>query len=348
MEVHHVSWEKLRDYCKALLMSVGLAEEHAFAGADNLVDADLCGVESHGVSRMPIYMKRLDTKVVNAAFEVKTEQEYAGSLSIDGCNSMGICVGAYAMKRCIEKAREAGVCFAAVKHSNHYGMAAYYVRMAAEQGMIGITGTNAPPNIAPWGSSRAYVGTNPIALSAPTGGAPMILDMAPSTVAMGKVILAAKLGNSIPEGWALTKEGEPTTDPKLGMEGTVVPIGGAKGYGLSLFMDVLSGILSGAQFGPHLNNMWKDFEHPQDVGHFFIAVDISKFTPLPVFQKRMDSMISEIKSLPRNEGVSEIMVPGEPEYRRKEERKKSGIPLSDVVYEELRALAEKYRVPFTI
>lgn len=348
MDVQIVAWQDLREYCKNLLMSQGLLEEQAFVAADNLVDADLCGVESHGVSRMTIYMKRLETKVVSSDFKVKTEQEYAGSLEIDACNSMGICVGAYAMNRCIEKAKDAGSCFAAVKHSNHYGMASYYVRMAAEQGMIGITGTNAPPNIAPWGSRQSYVGTNPIALSAPTNGMPMILDMAPSTVAMGKVILAAKLGNSIPEGWALTKEGEPTTDPNLGMKGTVVPIGGPKGYGLSLFMDVFSGILSGAQFGPHLNNMWNDFEHPQDVGHFFIAVDISKFTDPDLFRDRMDTMTAEIKSLPKKDGVREIMVPGELEYRRKEERKKNGIPLSTVVYEELRALSKRYQVPFTI
>jgi len=325
-----------------------MTEKDAFVVADCLVDADLCGVESHGVSRMTIYMKRLKTKVVNSTFNIKIEREYPASVALNACNSMGMVVGKYAMELCIKKAKENGCCFITVNNSNHYGMASYYVRIAAEAGMVGITGTNAPPNIAPWGSYKAYVGTNPIAMAVPKSGDPIILDMAPSTVAMGKVILAAKLGKSIPEGWALTKEGKPTTDPNEGMKGTVVPIGGPKGYGLSLFMDIFSGILSGAQFGPHLNNMWNDFENPQNVGHFFCAVDISKFVDLDIFKSRVDQMVSEIKGLPKNEGVDEIFVPGEIEFRRKAERKKNGIHLSDVVYEELKCLGEAYNIEFNL
>jgi LDH2 family malate/lactate/ureidoglycolate dehydrogenase len=172
--------------------------------------------------------------------------------------------------------------------------------------------------------------------------------MAPSVVAMGKVILAAKLGKPIPEGWALTKEGKPTTDSNLGKQGTVVPIGGPKGYGLSLFMDVLCGILSGAQFGPHLGNMWNDFTNPQNVGHFFCAIDVSRFTDPEVFKTRIGQMICEIKALPKNEGVAELFMPGEIEQRRRAERKAKGIPMEDVVYEELRGLGQKYGAAFSI
>lgn len=348
MSEHVINWEDLRTYCQKLLMAQNMAEDDAFVVADSLVDADLCGVESHGVSRMTIYMKRLETKVVNSNSNIKIEQEYPASASLNGCNSMGMVAAKYAMKRCIEKAKENGSCFITVNNSNHYGMASYYVRMAAEAGMVGITGTNAPPNIAPWGSYKAYLGTNPIALGVPKSGDPIILDMAPSTVAMGKVILAAKLGNSIPEGWAITKEGKPTTDAKEGMEGTVVPIGGAKGYGLSLFIDIFSGILSGAQFGPHINNMWNDFENPQNVGHFFCVVDISKFVDLEVFKSRVDQMVSEIKELPKNEGINEIFVPGEIEFNRKAERKKNGIIISDAVYDELKVLGNVYNIEFNL
>jgi LDH2 family malate/lactate/ureidoglycolate dehydrogenase len=348
MAVHTINWEALRAYCQKIFMSLGVPESEALVAADCLVDADLCGVESHGVSRMTVYTKRLETKVVSAVFKVSAERDYPAGLTLNGCNSMGMLVGKYAMEKCVERAKVNGSCFIAANNSNHYGMASYYVNMAARAGMIGLSATNAPPNIAPWGSYKAYVGTNPLAIAAPTNGEPVLLDMAPSVVAMGKVILAAKLGKPIPEGWALTKEGAPTTDPNLGKQGTVVPIGGPKGYGLSLFMDILCGILSGAQFGPYLGNMWNDFVNPQNVGHFFLALDISKFTDLEVFKKRVGQMMSDIKALPRNEGISELFLPGEIEQRRRAERKERGIPVEDVVYEELRALGQKYGVEFTL
>jgi len=343
-----IQWEKLRAYCQKIFISLGVPENEALVVSDCLVDADLAGVESHGVSRMTIYTKRLETKVVSSVFKIATERDYPAGLTLNGCNSMGMLVGKYAMEKCVERAKINGSCFIAANNSNHYGMASYYVNIAAQAGMIGLSGTNAPPNIAPWGSYKAYVGTNPLAISAPTDGEPVLLDMAPSVVAMGKVILAAKLGKSIPEGWALTKEGKPTTDANLGKQGTVVPIGGPKGYGLSLFVDILCGILSGAQFGPHLGNMWNDFVNPQNIGHFFCAIDISKFTDLGNFKKRLGQMTEEIKALPKNEGITELFLPGEIENRRRAERKANGIPMEDVVYEELRELGKTYKVEFTI
>jgi LDH2 family malate/lactate/ureidoglycolate dehydrogenase len=348
MSAHIVQWKTLRAYCQKIFMSLGVPREEALVVADCLVDADLCGVESHGVSRMTIYSKRLETKVVSPVFKVSAERDYPAGLTLNGGNSMGMLTGKYAMEKCVERARVNGGCFIVVNNSNHYGMASYYVNMAARAGMIGLSATNAPPNIAPWGSYKAYVGTNPLAIAAPTAGEPVLLDMAPSVVAMGKVILAAKLGKPIPEGWALTKEGKATTDPNLGKQGTVVPIGGPKGYGLSLFMDILCGILSGAQFGPYLGNMWNDFVNPQNVGHFFCAIDISKFTDLETFKTRLAQMIRDIKALPKNEGVSEIFLPGEIEQRRRAERKANGIPVEDVVYGELRDLGKKYGVEFDL
>ena len=348
MAEHQVNWLKLRGLCIKLMMEEQMSEADALVCADNLVDADLCGVESHGVSRMTNYMKRLRTGVVNSRGQCRVEKEYGSSLLIDGDNAMGMVVGRYAMERCIAKARESGCCFAAVNHSNHFGMAAYYVRMAAEAGMIGIAGTNAPPNLAPWGSPQKYMGTNPIAFGAPTLGEPVILDMAPSVVAMGKIILAAKLGKSIPEGWVVTKEGRPTTDPQEGQYGTLLPIGGAKGSGLAIFMEILSGILSGAHVGPHIHHFWNDFEHPQNVGHFFCAVDVEKFTGLKAFTEYMDQMIGEMKGLPRNPGTEEIFMPGEIENRRRKQRQTEGLLLSDSVYEELKELSQRYQVDFTI
>jgi LDH2 family malate/lactate/ureidoglycolate dehydrogenase len=341
---HLVSPDVLEDYCTALMMTQGVPEDEATIIARHLVEAELYGVSSHGVSRTSVYLKRLNTGVVNAKWSYQIEEEHPAVVHWNACNSMGMVTGVKAMEYCIEKARQSGCCFIAVNHSNHFGMAGYYAKMAAEQGMIGVCGTNAPPNIAPWGSYKPYTGTNPLAISAPRHGEPVLLDMAPSVVAMGKVILAAKLGKSIPEGWAITADGHPTTDPNEGMKGTVLPIGGPKGYGLSLFMDILCGLLSGAQFGPYLGNMWNDFVHPQNVGHIFFAVDIEKFTDLNTFKDRLEIMASDIKAMPKNPGVEEIFLPGELELSRKKEAEEKGILISDVVYQELVDLGNLYGV----
>jgi len=346
MKTHNINWIELRNQCIEIVKKLGASEEHAYMVADALVDADLCGIESHGVSRMETYMKRLHTGVIDAKGDYFVEKEYASSLMINGNNSMGMVVGTYAMNRCIEKAKESGICFATVNNSNHYGTSAYYARIAADAGMVGFTATNAPPNIAPWGSSQKFMGTNPMAFAVPTSGDSMILDMAPSVVAMGKIILAAKLGQTIPEGWVLTKEGKPTTDPVEGQYGTLIPIGGPKGSGLAIFMDVLCAILSGAQYGPHINHFWNDFENPQNVGHVFCAIDISKFVDIGEFKNRLGVMINEMKALPKNPGVDEIFMPGEIEISRRAERKVIGIDLSESVYKELMALSEAYKVPF--
>ena len=341
---HRVSSEALRSYCTKLMMTQNVPEEEAALIADHLVEAEMCGVSSHGVSRTSIYLKRLASGVVNHKWEHRVEQEFPATIQWDACNSMGMVTGVRAMERCIEKASESGCCFIAVRHSNHFGMAGYYAKMAAKRGMIGICATNAPPNIAPWGSYRAYVGTNPLAISAPRHGEPVLLDMAPSVVAMGKVILAAKLGKAIPESWAITADGRPTTDPNEGMKGTVLPIGGPKGYGLSLCMDILCGLLSGAEFGPYLGNMWNDFINPQNVGHIFCAIDISKFTNLSTFQDRIEKMAGDIKALPKNPGVETIYLPGEIEALHRQEAAEHGVALSQVVYQELVDLGKTYGV----
>ena len=348
MDSYIVSPDKLRRFCQELLMKEGLKESDAFVCADSLVDADLSGIESHGVSRMTNYMKRLNTGVVARDGGVKVNREYASALSIDGNNQMGMVVGSYTMKRCIEKAKENGSCFATANHSNHFGTASYYARMAAEAGCVGICGTNAPPNIAPWGSRQKFMGTDPIAISIPTSKDHITLDMAPSVVAMGKIILAAKLGKPIPEGWVLDPDGKPCTDPVVGQNGTLIPIGGPKGSGIAIFMEILCGILAGAEYGPHINHFWKDFEHPQDVGHFFSAIDISKFIDYDSFIKRIDAFVEEVKALPKSAGASEIFMPGEIECDKRKDRNANGIEMSCSVYDELKALADKYNVGFDI
>jgi len=349
MSTQVVNWEKLREYCKSIFVSLGVSDDDAFTIADCLVEADLCGHESHGVTRMITYTKRVEVGIVNKKFEMKVLQEHPASIAFDACNSPGMPSGKFAMERCIEKARLAGACVATVCNSNHYGMAQYYVKDCKD--IIGISMTNAPPNIAPYGSIKAYVGTNPIAIAVPTHGNPLLLDMAPSVVAKGKIQIAAKVGRDIPEGWALTKEGLPTTNSKEAVEGTLLPIGGYsawKGSGLSIMVDILTGVLSGAQFGPYLGNLFNNFETPQNIGHFFIAIDISKFTDLENFKTRVEKMSSDIKALPKVPGIEEIYMPGDLEQIRKAKKKAEGMELPTVVYNELREMGERYKVPIII
>jgi LDH2 family malate/lactate/ureidoglycolate dehydrogenase len=314
-----------------------------------MVFADLSGVSSHGVSRMTIYTQRMEAKVVSNKFKIEVEKEFPAVVRYNGCNSSGALVGKYIMERCIEKAKVNCSCFATVNHSNHFGMASYYTDMAVRAGMIGITATNAPPNIAPWGSSQKYFGTNPIAVGVPGPDGPIILDMAPSVVAMGKILVAGREeGARIPEGWALDKDGNPTTEPKAAMTGSLVPIGGPKGYGITLFIDVLCGILSGAESGPYLGHMYNDFKNPQNVGHFFHVIDISKFMDPDDFKKKIARMVNDVRTMKKNPGVSELFLPGEIEYRRREERKAKGVPVSEAIFKELEEVSKKYGVEFTV
>lgn len=342
----NVAWETLRTYCQNILIAAGLPESDAFIVADNLIDADLRGVGTHGVTRLNGYVQRIFSGGIHNKCEMKTLQEHPATLALDAGNCMGMLAGKYAMERSIEKARESGCCFTTVSGSNHYGVAAYYLTMATDAGMIAFTGSNANPTMAPWGSFVPYFGTNPIAFAAPTQKGEVILDMATSIVALGKVILAEKLGKDIPEGWMLTKEGLPTTNPTEGRAGSILPVGGPKGYGLAMFVDIFSGILGGAATSNQIPSPWQ-LELPQNVGHFFVVVDISKFVDLASFKDRMEQMSSEIKALPKNPDVDELFMPGEIEAICKEKTKANGIDVPAAVYQELKKLGEQFKIALT-
>ena len=345
---HLVDWQVLKDYSKRLFLSQGMPEEDAETVADCLVDAELCGVPSHGVSRLSIYLKRLEAGVVNNTFNPVIEKENPASALLNANNGNGMVVGKYAMELACRKAKESGSCLVFVNNSNHLGMMGYYPRLAAEQGMIGFATTSANPGIAPWGSSKPFLGTSPITLAAPTNSDPVVLDMAPSVVAMGKVMLSMKLGVDIPEGWAMDENGRPTTNSKEAAKGSVLPIGGPKGSGLSLFSQILGGVMSGAGYGPHVNTLYYDFENPQGMGHLFAAIDISKIIDLDTFKSSMQQLTAEIKGLPLADGVDEVLLPGELEMRRRREREAEGINITEVVYHELMELGKHYGVEFTI
>lgn len=204
------------------------------------------------------------------------------------------------MEACIRKAAETGCCFATVKNSNHFGTAAFYTKMASEKGMIGFSCTNLTGKIAPYGAAEPFMGTNPISVAAPSNDLPVVLDMTPSVVALGKLILAQKLGQKIPLGWALDQAGNPTTDPAEGRKGSLIPIGGPKGSGMAIIVDILSGILSGAGYGPHLHDLY-EFDAPQGVGHFMGAIDIAHFIDLHTFKNTSAKPRQDLQTLLRLE-----------------------------------------------
>lgn len=331
----------LGQYCKSILTASGVDEGCAQAVAEALIDAELTGVSTHGVSRMGIYMQRMNAGLVSRENNIRILQESPSAVVIDAGNTLGAPSAKFAMETCIRKAAETGCCFATVRNSNHFGTAAFYTKMAAERGMLGFACTNLTGKIAPYGSAEPFMGTNPISIAAPSDTIPLVLDMTPSVVALGKLILAQKLGQQIPLGWALDRDGKPTTDPAEGRKGSLIPIGGPKGSGLAIMVDVLSGVLSGAGYGPHLHDLY-EFDAPQGVGHFLGAIDISRFLDPAVFKANLSQMVREIKGLRKVEGVEEILLPGERAARSAEVRLEDGIEVPDPVYEELVELGRPY------
>lgn len=336
--IHKYPVNKLSQFCKELLVAAGVSEEDAAIVTDVLIDTSLEGIDTHGVSRLPIYLSRIRNGRINARPQIKVKRLGAVA-AVDGDNGLGQLVAVRSMEVAINLASEYGIGFVATKHSNHFGAASYYCKMAARRQMVGIAFTNTPPGIPPWGGRRPYFGTNPIAFAFPTGNYPVVVDMSSSTVARGNIIMAAKEGQEIPLGWAIDAEGRPTTDPKKALEGAVLPVGGAKGYALALAVEVMSGILSGSAYGPDVGWIYDDSLKPVNIGHSFIAIDISRLMPIEVFYKRMADMIQGIKAVPLADGFERILIPGERRQMKARERVKEGIPVSENLLRELNQMA---------
>lgn len=312
-----------------------------------LVKAELRGVDSHGMVRLPVYARRLQAGVVNARPAIRVAPSRTGAGLVDGDNGLGATVGSRAMAAAIDLARQHGVGFVGVRNSNHFGAAAYYVEKAVEQGCIGLAISNAPPNMAPFGGRTRFLGTNPLAVGVPAGDEPpLIFDASTSVVARGRLIVAAQAGMPIPEGWAIDPEGHPTTDPVQGLAGAVLPFGGPKGSAISFIIDILCGVLTGAAFALRLNTL-EDLAAVQNVGHVFAAVRIDLFLSEKEFRNRMDVILRMLKAAPAAPGgEGRVMVPGEIELAHETCNRIEGIPLVPVVAAQLAALGEELDVPF--
>ncbi len=333
----------LAAFSRDILMEVGLREKEARIVTDSLIDANLRGVDTHGITRLSIYTKRLKEGVVNVDPQMKLKKTMDTVALLDGDNGQGQVVGMRAVNEATKMAKEKGTGFVGVNNSNHFGTAAFFAMEIMKKDQIGLVFSNAPSTMVPFGGAKPFFGTNPLAVTIPTEKElPIVIDMATSVVAQGKIILADKEGKDIPEGWAVDKDGNPTKDTKAALAGAVLPLGGPKGSALALLVDILSGVLTGAFWGPHLNNMWTDFENPQNVGHFIGAINIAGLMPVNIFKERVDQIIREIKNVPPAPGFDEVFLPGEIENNTKEERLEKGIPLGDGVYRELINIGDKY------
>ena len=342
-----VSAEKLRALETAIFEKKGFSKEGAEMVANSLVEADLRGVSSHGAIRVPVYLSRLDHNVVFPDKEFDVCVDNGAMAIVDGHDSFGQISGTKAMQLAIEKAKKFGVSCVGVRNSHHYGTAAYYAMMAADQNMIAMSTTNTNPLIPPVGGLQKKVGNNPICFAIPAGKhRNMVLDMACSTVAQGKLQLAAKKGTPIPQGWATDANGFPTTDPQEAMKGFLTAVGGPKGFGMALIMDLLCGPLVGAACGAQVTGLTNCFERPQNCGHFFIVIDISKFCDVDEFKKQVDDYIDYIKDCPTNETVNGIYMPGEIEYNLYDERIQNGIPLPETIINDLKKVCADLELDF--
>jgi len=340
---YYVNGSNLKSFCCEIFKELDLNEENANIISDSLIESNLRGVDTHGFTRLSIYVKRLEEGLINKCPEIKINQITPSTAVADGDNGPGQVVGTKAIEKAISMARKSGVGLVAVKHSNHFGAAAYYVQRAIKEDMIGIAFTNSEPSMIPFGGKKAFFGTNPISVGIPAGKElPIIVDMATSKVTRGNILMASKNNLDIPEGWAVDKNGEPTTIAENALNGALIPLAGPKGYCLAVIVEVFSSLLSSSSFGPHINSMYNNFENTQNVGHFLGAIDISGFCSKEGFKVNIDKMIREIKVVTPQRGFIEVYLPGELESRKKENRLQNGIPLTQNEKYELEELATKY------
>lgn len=329
---------------QAIFERCGMPTDKAFLLADSLVYADLRGIHSHGVLRVPEYVQKLTTGGVDPRGQPFVAYERGACLVVDGGNSMGQIGAHFAMEHVIARAHLYGIAAAAIRGSNHCGAMAYFAVQALPHDMVGIATTNALPTMAPWGGIDKILGINPLGVAIPAGEEPPIVyDAAFSGSSHGKIRIHQQKGLPLPEGWALDKEGRPTTDPAAALEGLLMPIGGFKGVGLALIMGILSSMLSGAAYGTELGNM-EEGPKPGMDGHFVAAIQIGAFEDVRRFKERVDKAIRQLHQARTAPGATRIYVPGELEHERAQMYSRTGIPLNPVTLADLRRAAAQVGV----
>jgi LDH2 family malate/lactate/ureidoglycolate dehydrogenase len=339
--MQHVSAHDARSFVEKILIGNGVPKKNAIIVAKCLIEADLRGVDTHGMNRIPSYMARIREGVLDAGASPTSRKVTPAVAQVDGHNGFGFVAANMGMAMAIDMAREVGIGMVSIKHSNHFGMSAWVVQQALDAGMMSLVFTNSSPALPVWGGKSKLMGVSPIACGAPAGekGRPFIMDMAPSVAARGKIYKALRRGEKIPEDWALDKHGERTDDPAAALEGVMLPMGGPKGSAIAIMMDVFSGVLSGSAFAGHVTNPY-DPSKPADVGHFLVAIKPDLFMNIDEFRRRMDYLYKRVVGSDKMAGTVRIYFPGEIEDLNKGKRLEEGIPLVDAEIQALNKEAE--------
>jgi LDH2 family malate/lactate/ureidoglycolate dehydrogenase len=357
MTFHTFPEERLRNFTQNVFLKMGCNEKDAVLATDVLLRSDLRGIDSHGVARLSGYIRLWEKQRINATPNIRIVHETPTTATIDGDAGLGLVVAPFAMKVAMEKAAIYGTGWVAVKNSNHFGIAGYHALMAVEQDMIGISMTNASPLVAPTYANERLLGTNPMCYAFPAGKyPPVIVDMATSAAANGKLEIAQRANSPIPDGWAQDKDGRTSVNPnELKAGGSLLPLGSDrehgshKGYGLSATVDILSAVLSGANYGPWVPPFVAFLEpsaNPvgEGLGHFFGAMRVDGFRPAEDFKNHLDNWIERFKSAKTVDPDKQVIIPGEPEFAFEQERRVSGIPLIDAVVTDLNQLADHLKI----
>jgi len=341
-EPARVSADALKAFITRAFTAAGLPAADAAILGDFITEADLRGSDTHGVFRMPAYCKRIKAGGVNARPNIRVVSERAGAALIDGDNAMGHLVMKVAAETAIAKAKATGVGWVGARMSNHAGPAALYAMMPLAHDMIGLyfaVGSN--NHLPPWGGGESLLGTNPIAVAVPAlEEPPVVMDMAPTVTAYGKVRLKASRGEEMPVGWMIDKQGKPLTDPKRADEGHLLPIGDYKGYALSLIIGLIAGALNRAAIGRDIFDFNKELGRATNTGQSIVALSIDAFMPAVDFKRSVDTMVRTLRDSPRLPGVERIWLPGEQSHEKRLDRMQNGIPLPPSMKKSLDELAK--------
>lgn len=353
------SYQEVYNFTNAIFQKMGCSAAHAATATKALLSADVRGIDSHGVARLSGYVRLWEVKRINATPDIKVIHETPSTAVVDGDSGLGLVIAPFAMKIAIEKAKQVGSGWVSVQNSNHFGIAGHHAMMALEHDMIGIAMTNASPLVAPTFSTDKMLGTNPICVAAPAGEEPpFVADLATTTAANGKLEILQRKNLQTPTGWVQDKDGHPSHDPHaLKTGGALLPLGGDrehgshKGYALGAIVDIFSALLSGANYAPWVPPFPAYVPMPaqqpgKGIGHFLGAMRVDAFRPADDFKKSMDHWIQGFRNAKPINGEEKVLVPGDPEREYEAERMKNGIPLLDVVVEDLKKLGGKFEILF--
>lgn len=337
-----VPMNELREHCAAVLRAAGLDRTAAELVADSLVDAEARGISSHGVTRTRIYSERLRGGMIDAAAVPVVARETAGSVLLDANNAIGHVGADAAVDLAVARAAETTMSAVGVTNSNHCGTLAYFTRRAASRGLVTIGMSTAPPTMVYFGGRTRAVGTNPLSIAVPRpDGPPIVVDMATSSTARGKIILANQLGKEIPEGWAVDRDGRPTTDAAAALEGSVMPFSGPKGSGLAMMVELLAGAMVAGVTGTGIGDMYEDWTRPQRVGHLFLALNPDGWAGRSAFAAHVRDFAAGVHALPPGDGFDGVLLPGEVEDAALATAERDGVTVSSTVFADLASLARE-------